>query len=143
MSLIQEEYEKFSKRAVSFNPENPGTTRECQTLKADREVRWQQWTDRAILDQQGRIIEFQSVGRDITERKRAEEERVRLATAIEQATEAIMITGTDSVIQYVNPAFESLSGYGKREIVGQHPRVLKSGKHDRYFYKDIRDTLSR
>lgn len=48
-------------------------TIEHRVLMTDGEVRWLQWTDRAIFDHNGRVIEYQSVGRDITERKRAEE----------------------------------------------------------------------
>jgi len=80
---------------------------------------------------------------DITERKQAEEERVRLTTAIEQAAEAIIITDSKWTIEYVNPAFERMTGYLKHEIIGQHPRILKSERHDKAFYKKIRDTLTQ
>ena len=79
---------------------------------------------------------------DITERKRAEEERMRLATAIEQAAEAIIISDTNWVINYVNPAFEAMAGYDAKEIIGCHMRLLKGGIHDRDFYRDIRKTLA-
>ena len=80
---------------------------------------------------------------DITERKRAEEERMHLATAIEQTAEGLIVTNRDWVIQYVNPAVERMTGYSKSEIIGKHSRILKSDKHDRVFYKNIRDTLAR
>jgi PAS domain S-box-containing protein len=78
---------------------------------------------------------------DITERKQAEEERVRLTTAIEQAAEAIIITDSKWTIEYVNPAFERMAGYCRDEIIGQHTRILKSEKHDKAFYKKVRETL--
>jgi PAS domain S-box-containing protein len=80
---------------------------------------------------------------DITERKRAGEERARLVTAIEQAAEAVIITDANFIIEYVNPAFERISGFGKSEIIGLHSRILKSGSHDETFYRKIEDTLSR
>ena len=58
---------------------------------------------------------------DITERRRAEAERLLLTTAIEQAAEMVIITDKDGVIQYVNPAFEATTGYSAKEIVGKHP----------------------
>ncbi|MBI5094692.1 MAG: PAS domain S-box protein [Candidatus Hydrogenedentes bacterium] len=80
---------------------------------------------------------------DITERKRAEEERVRLMSAIEQAAETIVITDTAGAIQYVNPAFERNTGYARDEVIGRNPRVLKSGMHDETFYAEMWDTISR
>ena len=79
---------------------------------------------------------------DITERKQAEAELTRLNTAIEQSAEAIVITDIDGNIQYVNPAFEQITGYPRNEVIGQNPRILKSGKHEEPFYKDLWDTIT-
>ena len=78
---------------------------------------------------------------EIIERKLAEEERVRLATAIEQAAEAIFITDAKWHIKYVNPAFLEISGYDRDEIIGQHPRILQSGTHEPEFYTQLLNTL--
>lgn len=80
---------------------------------------------------------------DVTERKRSGEERARLMTAVEQAVETILITSDNGTIQYVNPAFEKVTGYTREELVGKNPRMLKSGKHDKAFYEDMWDTLKR
>jgi len=80
---------------------------------------------------------------DVTERKRAEEERMRLVTAIEQAAEGIVITDTNWIIDYVNPAFRVMAGYEGEEIIGHHMRIFKSDKHDPTFYRDIRKTLTK
>lgn len=96
-----------------------------------------------LRDGDGRIIGVQGVYWDVTERQRAEQERVRLATAVEQAAESIVITDANGAIQYVNPAFEQISGYSKQEAIGQNPRVLKSGKHDAAFYQKVWSTLLR
>jgi PAS domain S-box-containing protein len=93
-------------------------------------------------DDQGNILGVEGIFRDITERKRAEEERMRLVTAIEQAGEAIIITDTNWIIDYVNPAFTAMAGYDGTEVIGEHLRLLKSDKQDRAFYRDIRETLT-
>jgi PAS domain S-box-containing protein len=80
---------------------------------------------------------------DITERKRAAEERLRLATAVEQAAESVIISDRRGTIQYVNPAFEKLSGFTQEDIVGKNFRILKSAKHDEAFYNEMWDTISR
>ena len=79
---------------------------------------------------------------DITERKRAEAERLLLSTAIEQSTETVVITGRDGKIQYVNPAFTRTTGYTRSEAHGQNPRVLKSGQHDARFYQELWSNLA-
>ncbi len=77
------------------------------------------------------------LAQDITERRRAEAERARLTLAVEQAAESIMITDLAGTILYVNPAFERISGYDRAEVVGQNPRIVKSGKHDEAFYRSL------
>ena len=67
----------------------------------------------------------------------------RLMTAIEQATESMVITDTKGRILYVNPAFEQITGYNPTEALGQNPRLLKSGKHDETFYREMWQTISR
>lgn len=79
--------------------------------------------------------------RDITERKLAAVERERLISAIEQAAEAVVITDTNGTIQYVNPAFSITTGYARDEVVGQNPRILRSGQHDAEFYQQLWTTI--
>ena len=81
--------------------------------------------------------------RDISKPKRSEEVQRRLATAVEQAAEAIVITDTKGDIQYVNPAFERITGYTRDEILGRNPGLLQSGEHDQTFYKNLWDTIER
>jgi PAS domain S-box-containing protein len=80
---------------------------------------------------------------DISERKRAEEERIRLATAIAQSAESVVITDRNGIIQYVNPAFERITGHPREEVIGQNPRILKSGKQDEAFYQTLWGAISR
>ena len=93
-------------------------------------------------DDLGNILGVDGVIRDITERKRAEEERMRLVTALEQAAEAIIISDSNSIIDYVNPAFTAMSGYDGAEAVGRNLSIIKSDKHDRAFFRDMWNTLA-
>jgi len=81
--------------------------------------------------------------RFIADRQKAEALRMRLVTAIEQAAEGVIITDADGTIQYVNPALENMTGYDSAELVGNNPRVLKSGHHDHAFYQDLWETITR
>jgi diguanylate cyclase (GGDEF)-like protein/PAS domain S-box-containing protein len=60
----------------------------------------------------------------------------------EQAPEAIMITDATGVIEYVNAAFEAMSGYARAELVGRTPAVLRSGAQDAAFYRGLWATLN-
>ncbi len=75
--------------------------------------------------------------RDISQRRKAEAERILLAAAIEHASESVLITDLNGSIQYVNPICEKISGYTKEELIGQNPRILQSGKDDRSFYQSM------
>ena len=79
--------------------------------------------------------------RDISQRKRDEAENARLISAIAQVAESIVMTDLDAKIVYVNPAFERLTGYTREEVLGQNPRVLKSGSHDGAFYGGLWNAL--
>jgi len=79
---------------------------------------------------------------DITERKRIDEDRERLLQAIDQSSETIIITDQEGIIQYVNPVFEKITGYTCEEAIGQNPSILKSGKQDDTFYKQMWETLT-
>ena len=95
-----------------------------------------------------RVIELQgvphiiSITRDITERKQAELERERLLTAIRHSGEMIVVTDPEGTIQFVNQAFETITGYSAREVIGRNPRILKSGRQDRAFYRDLWATIT-
>lgn len=82
-----------------------------------------------------------SIIHDVTARKRMEAERERWLTAIEQAGEVVLITDAEGIIQYVNPAFETVTGYTREEAVGRKPAILKSGLQDETFYQELWDTL--
>ncbi len=64
-----------------------------------------------------------------------------IKSAIENLSEAIVVTDVNGTIQFVNSAFEKLTGYSPEEAIGQNPRILKSGKHPREFYKEMWDTI--
>ncbi|MGE4490237.1 MAG: PAS domain S-box protein, partial [Kiritimatiellales bacterium] len=78
----------------------------------------------------------------IEDQKFIEAKLQRLSTAIEQSPEAIVITDTGGVIQYVNPAFEKISGYSKKEAISQTSHFLQSGRHDAAFYAALWHTIS-
>jgi diguanylate cyclase (GGDEF)-like protein/PAS domain S-box-containing protein len=73
--------------------------------------------------------------------KHFEEESKKLNAAIEQTSDWVLITDRDGTIEYVNKAVERISEYGREELIGKNPRIFKSGKHNREFYKNLWDTI--
>ncbi|RJP79608.1 MAG: PAS domain-containing sensor histidine kinase [Desulfobacteraceae bacterium] len=80
--------------------------------------------------------------RDITARKRTDAERKQLMAAIEQTGETIIMTDAKGIIQFVNPAFVRTTGYSREEVLGRNPNILKSGKQDDVFYRNLWETIS-
>jgi len=83
-----------------------------------------------------------TVTRDITERKRAEEELRILSRAMEQSPASIVITDTDGKIRYINYKFTEVTGYSPEEVLGQNPRILKSGEMSTDYYKEMWQTIT-
>ncbi len=95
-----------------------------------------------IRDQNGHSIGQQGIIRDITEQEKREEQLYLLHTLFMQTDAEIVITDFNGSIEYVNPAFERITGYSAKEAKGQNPRILKSGKQDEAFYKDMWETIT-
>jgi PAS domain S-box-containing protein len=66
-----------------------------------------------------------------------------LNVAVDSASEAIIVCDLNGSIIYVNPAFEQMSGFSRGEVVGQTPRLMKSGEHDAAFYRHLWSTITR
>jgi len=79
--------------------------------------------------------------RDATERKRQERDLERFRSAVDHAGHSILITDAEGRIEYVNDAFESITGYSAAEVIGQTPALLRSGEHDAAFYDDLWETI--
>ncbi|MBF0497728.1 MAG: PAS domain S-box protein [Deltaproteobacteria bacterium] len=139
--LCAECLEKFSNRGVTSIAKNEEV--ECLILRQDGQEIRALVQVKAVFSEDGRSSHVDFTCRDITESRRAEEERVRLATAIEQAAEGIVITDRKGTIEYSNPAFARVCGYSRTEIIGQNLRVLKTDAHDAAFYQNMWQTILR
>ncbi len=84
----------------------------------------------------------QGIGRDISERRQFETD-LRIAATAFESQESLVITDADSVILRVNKAFTECTGYSAEEVVGQTPRIFKSGRHDADFYRSVWGSIHR
>jgi sigma-B regulation protein RsbU (phosphoserine phosphatase) len=94
-----------------------------------------------LKDASGSIHGGVVIFRDVTESKVTEERMRKLSSVVEQTSDSVAITNRNGVIEYVNPSFEKITGYTSQEAIGQTPRLLKSGVHDKSFYKKLWDNI--
>ncbi|MGB7630199.1 MAG: PAS domain S-box protein, partial [Candidatus Deferrimicrobium sp.] len=114
---------------------------ECRIVRKDGELRWVSDRRQMIYDEGGRLLCIDGLCLDISEQKRAEEERRRLAAAVEYAADAIMITDAEWIVQYVNPAFEKVTGYAKEEALGRNPYIFAADGKNIRFYLGIKEKI--
>ncbi len=93
-------------------------------------VRSPVWSDDTLS---GSVVLF----RDITEEYEDKSRLQRSDVAFSSLAEAVMVTGPDGEIQAVNRAFTQITGYSEGEVLGETPRLLKSGRHDAAFYRQL------
>ncbi len=126
-----------------LTPEKPFHTYTHRVFAPDGSVRWMEWTDRALFDSEGNLVELQSVGRDITEQKQAQDQIAMLIRALETSPSVVVITDTKFLIRYVNPAFTRITGYTPEEAIGKRPSIMKSGFQGKEFYRELYATIAR
>lgn len=110
---------------------------------------WQMETQSRNLLQEERDLLDQRVTERTQDLAKARDEAIRSSNelrkhflAIEQSGNTIVITDKMGRIEYVNPKFGELTGYTPPEVIGQNPRILKSGAHSRAFYERLWKTIS-
>ena len=93
----------------------------------------------AVLEGVASVVSIE----DITDERKAEEERRLLATVIEQTGDSVIIGGTDEVIQYVNPAALRNSGFSENELIGSIPHIFRDGLLDASVIAELRNTVTQ
>ncbi|MHC1711253.1 MAG: PAS domain S-box protein [Solidesulfovibrio sp.] len=119
----EEDHDHVLQQIQDLCQAHPVAVAERRFVRPDGEVHWQQWVNRAIFDDSGNIIEYQSVGRDITEQKqierRLQESEARYRAIVEDQTEFIRRFKPDLTLTYVNPAFCRYFHKNQFELLGK------------------------
>lgn len=138
------EDDRESTREV-FSPRRDGDRdREPVSLRLRRKGGAEIWVMASmspIVGESGEVDGLLTMCTDITARRRADAERARLSSAVEQAAESIMMTRRDGTIVYVNPAWQRLTGYAANEVLGLTPAILKSDVQDPRVHKELWETI--
>ena len=103
-----------------------------------------------VFPAQASISRHQAVGepavaillQDISDQARLEERLQKLSVVVEQTPAMVMVTDIHGVIEYVNPAFEKVTGYHSAEVIGANPRIIKSGLMPVELYREMWSTIS-
>ena len=90
-----------------------------------------------VRDGDGKVVGVFGIARDVTELRANEARLHKLSLAIEQSPESIVITDAEARIEYVNEALVQRTGYPREELIGQTPRLFKSGKTPTQTYVDM------
>jgi PAS domain S-box-containing protein len=114
---------------------------EYRVVWQDGTIRWILECGDMLRDKDGKAQHKLGVVQEITSRKKSEEELQQHSLAVKQSPVSVVITDIKGQIEYVNPKFEEVTGYSFAEVVGQNPRLLKSGKHDNTFYEELWKTV--
>ncbi len=109
-------------RDISRHPERYATNENENMLRSGERV-WVAWTNKPVLDPDGKLAEILCIGNNITGRKRAEEKlaesEVKYRTLVEGMSEAVMQVDNDDRVLFVNPQFCQMIGYGEDELLGR------------------------
>ncbi|MFV1988642.1 MAG: PAS domain S-box protein [Gemmatimonadota bacterium] len=89
----------------------------------------------SVASDGSRVI--RGVLQDVTAARESERKRALLSKVVEQSSSSVIVTDIDGNIEYANPAFETITGYSREEVIGKNPRLLKSRGHPPAFYEEM------
>ena len=94
-----------------------------------------------IFDENGMLNQYVILVHDATDKRLSDLDERKMLRAIEQSSESVIITDVKGVIEYVNPAFEKITGFRADEAIGKTPAILSSGDKDREWYASLWSTI--
>jgi PAS domain S-box-containing protein len=123
-SIVPEDRAMYDAHIKSLTPDHPSSTIVVRNiLMPTGDIRWEEWTETGIFDDNGKLVEIQSIGRDVTERKRAEEalsvSEARMAAFLEYAPVAMLAKDKNGIFTLVNPETVKRLGRPAHQIIGR------------------------
>lgn len=115
---------------------------EKRLARSDGEIVYAQIDVRCVRFPAGKVDYLVMIIRDVTQQRRAEEQLRLFQRAVEQSPASIVITDPNGSIEYVNAKFSQVTGYAASEVLGQNPRILKSGFTSLEEYRTMWKTIT-
>ena len=116
---------------------------EVEFYRKDGSKRWVSLSARPHFNEKSELLYIDGIIQDIADAKRAEETLIKLSQAVEQSPVTIVITDTGGLIEFVNPKFVQLTGYGREEVLGKSPGLLRSESTLPATYRKMWDTITQ
>ena len=138
--VVPEDREKFDAEWQMEGPEDLPKDFDFRVTRKDGSIRWLSHVSVAVFDSHGNFLGSRGSHRDVTEKRIVDEERLKLVAAIEQVSEAIMITNEDGQIHYVNQAFKDRF---EQNWVGESTSGLADDQSWRSTHQEILTCLAR
>jgi len=124
-SIPAEERSGVKTSIRSLTPDNPVCIVEHQSIDGNGKCHWLQWTNRALFDEQGNMVEYQGVGRDITERRESEQALLIKNFALSSSLNGIGIADLTGIMTYANKSFLTMFGYEKEaDVIGKPIQIF-------------------
>ncbi len=147
LAVIPENDREIVMRNINtLTVDSPTQSHDHRVVMPDGTTRWQHWTNRALFDEQGNTVAYQSIGDDITDRMRVERElresHSLLKSIIEGTDEGIFLQDIDGRYQLVNPAWAGLLGLPDREIIGCTDEELLVAENARVLRDESRSVIA-
>ncbi len=128
-------------RANVLNKDKMGVLDVYRLKKKDGSEIWVEDHGWYVKDDKGEVLYHEGVIRDVTQRKHAEDELIKLSGAVEQSPVSILITDINGHIEYVNAKALTLTGYTFEELKGKTPRIFSSGEKPKEEYSTLWETI--
>lgn len=124
----------------AIDAEEPVTV-ELRNYRKDGSMFWNRVTVSPVRNEDGTVTHFLGFQEDISAEKIYKHEKTLFEAHAEASSQVMFLTDREGVIEYVNPAFERVTGYSAEEAIGEDPSILKSNRHDDEFYEDLWNTI--
>jgi diguanylate cyclase (GGDEF)-like protein/PAS domain S-box-containing protein len=125
------------REAVNCSTQHVAAPLNFRIIDRNGEEHWIEHICKPVIDAQGRFLGSRGTHRDITDRKKAQQQLMLASTVFENASEGILITDAKNTILSINKAFVDLMGYSPEEVIGQTPNLFQSGRYGRRFYQEM------
>ncbi len=132
----------FRRRITACAEQGEPFDEELEIIDARGRRVWVRVLGEAVRDEDGRIVQVQGAFQDVTNQREHERELRKLAHIIHQSPAPVAVTDLDGRIEYVNPAFERISGYASSELLGETPARIQGGETPDDVYRDLWSTIT-